>query len=79
MAHSRGPHIRLSLAEEHELAQLAASSARSPRARRARIVLLLARGQTTREICAEVGCTAQTVKAWRMRYHAGGLASMHRH
>jgi DNA-binding NarL/FixJ family response regulator len=75
MYHCRS-RIALSPDEERELEQLAESPARSPRARRARIVLLLARGQTTGEICTEVGCCARTVKAWRMRYLSEGLASL---
>ena len=78
VARIRRRTVRLSPDEQSELEHLAESAAHSSRARRARIVLLLARGQTTREICSEVGCSAQTVKAWRMRYLAGGLDSLTR-
>ena len=78
VARSHQRTIRLSPAEQGALEHLAESAAQSPRARRARIVLLLARGCTTRQICSEVGCSAQTVKAWRLRYLAGGLDSLRR-
>ena len=75
---ARPRSIHLSAAEERALEHLAMTAVQSRRARRARIVLLLARGWTTGQICAEVGCTAQTVKAWRNRYQSGGLDSLRR-
>jgi transposase len=43
---------------------------------RARIVLLSADGVMGREIAARVGCSEQTVVAWRARYAKGGLAGL---
>jgi transposase len=43
---------------------------------RARIVLLSADGMTGREISARVGCSEQTVVAWRARYTKEGLAGL---
>jgi transposase len=43
---------------------------------RARIVLLSADGVTGREIAQRVGCSEQTVVAWRARYAASGLAGL---
>jgi transposase len=45
-------------------------------AQRARIVLLSADGVTGREIAARVGCSEQTVVAWRARYAKEGLAGL---
>ncbi len=43
---------------------------------RARIVLLSADGLTGREIAERVGCSEQTVVAWRARYAKSGLAGL---
>lgn len=43
---------------------------------RARIVVLSADGLTGREIAERVGCSEQTVVAWRARYVKSGLAGL---
>jgi transposase-like protein len=71
--------ITLSDDERCELEQLARQAGgECPRARRARIVLLLAARRTVKDICTELGCSAQTVKAWRRRYQARGLGGLQR-
>ena len=50
----------------------------SREARRARILLLAAEGYTTLEICDAVGCSHQTVSAWRRRFQHHGLAGLRR-
>jgi transposase len=45
-------------------------------AQRARIVLLSDEGMTGREIVERVGCSQQTVVAWRARYAKDGLAGL---
>ena len=44
--------------------------------RRARIVLLSARGHGPSDVAAEVGCSVQTVITWRERYRSAGLAGL---
>jgi transposase len=43
---------------------------------RARIILLSADGHTGREVATLVGCTQQSVVAWRNRYEKEGLAGL---
>lgn len=50
----------------------------SREARRARIILLVAEGRATGEICAELGCSHQTVGAWRRRFQQHRLAGVPR-
>ncbi len=54
-----------------------ASSAPAGPARRARIVLLAAQGLPNAEIGRLVGVSLPTVRGWRARYVAGGLAALH--
>lgn len=71
------PRITLTEANRSALVHMADHcSGRSPRARRARIVLLAAEGWSNAQICQELGCTAQTASCWRRRWLARGLEGM---
>ena len=50
--------------------------ARADEARRARIILLLADGQSYTTICERVDCTPPTIAMWKARYLRGGLAGL---
>ena len=56
----------------------AADGGRSPASRRARIILLVADGLSTPEICRVVGCSHQTVGAWRQRFAKSRLEGVRR-
>jgi transposase len=54
---------------------------RSPRgradaARRARVILLLADGESYRSITAKTGCSSRTVALWRRRFESDGIAGL---
>ena len=49
---------------------------RSPQARRAQIILHLADGRTPQEVQACVGCSTQTVRAWRRRFLMRGMQAL---
>lgn len=69
--------IRLSAEEEQQLNRLARSNTASVRlARRARIVLLAAKGLENREIAARLDIGRVQVGRWRERYAQGGLAAI---
>jgi transposase len=71
------PTIQLSAEEERQLNRLARSNTASVRlARRARIVLLAAKGLENREIAARLDIGRVQVGRWRERYAQGGLAAI---
>ena len=45
-------------------------------ARRGRILLLAAAGESNRQVSLKVGCKAQVVSCWRKRYEAEGLGGL---
>jgi len=49
---------------------------RADDARRARIILLLAEGQSYSTICERMDCTPQTIATWKARYLADGVAGL---
>jgi transposase len=69
--------LRLSTKERAALDTLSRSRrGRADEARRARIILLLADGESYASICDRVACTAQTIATWKARYQAAGLAGL---
>ena len=63
------PDLQLSDGERITLERLAAtSSGRSPEARRAQIILLLADGKSAEEIRHALACSTQTIAAWHRRF-----------
>lgn len=54
---------------------------RADQARRARIIVELARGSSLRQVAARLGCSVNTVRLWRQRFiqeRLGGLYARHR-
>src|SRR3974390_515159 len=54
---------------------------RADAARRARVILLLADGETYTSITAKTGCSSRTIALWKRRFEADGvtgLAARHR-
>jgi DNA-binding CsgD family transcriptional regulator len=74
------PQEQLSLTQRERavLQDLAAADGgRSPASRRARIIIMIADGLSTPEICRAVGCSHQTVGAWRQRFAKSRLEGVH--
>jgi DNA-directed RNA polymerase specialized sigma24 family protein len=70
-------HIKLEDADRNALETMAShGNGRSPKARRARLLLLAADGWSNEEICEVVGCTSQTVTCWRRRWSHAGLEGL---
>ena len=69
--------IEIEVADRRELERLVRSRTAELRAvERARIVLLAGEGRSATRIAGEVGCSERTVKKWRRRFEAGGLAGL---
>jgi transposase len=49
---------------------------RADAARRARVILLLADGDTYAAITAKTGCSSRTVALWKRRFQADGIAGL---
>ena len=49
---------------------------RADAARRARVLLLLANGDTYAAITAKTGCSSRTIALWRRRFETDGLAGL---
>jgi len=70
--------IELTTAERTELERRARSRAgRADEARVARVLLLLADGETYSEISERVECSAPFIRKWKKRFLAGGLAGLY--
>lgn len=70
--------IVLTKRERVELIRQARSrTGRAERARRARVILLLAEGKTWDAICHTVGCSRGFVANWRQRFAAKRVAGLH--
>lgn len=68
---------RLTTDERDALEALARSNrGRADLARRARIMLLLANGESYSTICERVDCAIQTIATWKPRYEAEGIAGL---
>lgn len=71
--------LTLTDAEREALEALAADqSGRSRGAKRARIIILLSNGVSGEEVCRLVGCSRQTVVAWRRRFEGLRLSGLGR-
>jgi transposase len=73
------PSTRLVLTTEQrtELETRARSRrGRADAARRARVILLLAEGETYAAITAKTGCSSRTVALWKRRFDADGVAGL---
>src|SRR5438132_1684229 len=69
--------IGIGVEERRELERVVRSRTAERRAvERARIVLAAADGRSAARIAGEVGCSEQTVKKWRRRFEADGLAGL---
>jgi transposase len=74
----RSHPIELTTAERTELERRARSRAgRADEARVARVLLLLANGETYGEISERVECSAPFISKWKKRFLAGGLAGLY--
>jgi transposase len=74
----RSHPIELTTAERTELERRARSRAgRADEARVARVLLLLADGETYGEISERVECSAPFISKWKKRFLAGGLAGLY--
>jgi hypothetical protein len=49
---------------------------RADAARRARVILLLAAGETYTSITAKTGCRSRTITLWKRRFETDGLAGL---
>ena len=47
---------------------------RADAAQRARVILLLAAGETYASVTAKRGCSSRTIALWKQRFEADGLA-----
>lgn len=70
------PFLRLTSAQRRTLQRWRGDSTRPRRARRAALLLLLARGWPDARIAAMLELDAHTVARWRRRFMAGGLAGV---
>ena len=71
-------HIILSEPQQQELEQLLATGKLPARLfKRATAILALHRGETLEAVAALVHVTNDTVRAWRKRYQAEGIAGLH--
>ena len=69
--------VEIGVEDRRELERLVRSRTAERRAvERARIVLAAAAGRSAARIAGEVGCSEQTVKKWRRRFEAAGLAGL---
>ena len=69
--------IGIGVDDRRELERIVRSRTAERRAvERARIVLAAAEGRPAARIAGEVGCSEQTVKKWRHRFEADGLAGL---
>ena len=69
--------IRIGVEERRELERITRSRTAERRAvERARIVLAAAEGRSAARIANDVGCSEQTVKKWRRRFEADGIAGL---
>lgn len=50
---------------------------RADAAQRARVILLLAAGETYASVTAKTGCSSRTIALWKQRFEADGLAGLH--
>lgn len=74
---SRVERLVLRVGDEQKLREWARSSTiPSGLAQRARILLLAAEGAASAEVGRMVGVSVPTVRCWRVRYAAGGLAAL---
>jgi transposase len=77
MAHPPAPALIVGDADRHALAAAVRAATSEQRAvTRARIVLRSAEGAPIERIAAELGVAIMTVKLWRRRYAAAGLAGL---
>jgi transposase len=77
MAHSPAPALLLVDADRPILEKITRSTTASAGlVQRARIVLLAAEGRANERIAEAVGCSVNTVKAWRRRYGTGGVKAL---
>ncbi len=69
--------IEIEVADRRELERVVRSRTAQRRAvERARIVLAAGEGRSAARIASEVGCSERTVKKWRRRFEADGLAGL---
>ena len=57
-------------------ARLRSRRGRADAARRARVILLLAAGETYVSVTAKTGCSSRTIALWKGRFEADGLAGL---
>lgn len=77
MAHRPAPALVLFDGDEARLEAMARSRVlEAGLARRAQIVLAGARGEANCLVAGRLGCSVNTVKLWRSRYLAGGIAAL---
>ena len=77
MSFRAAPPLGLRSGDQEKIeAILRSRSVGSGMARRARIVSLASEGMPNHKIAETVGCSLNTVKAWRTRYEASGLAGL---
>jgi len=70
-------HVHIAPPERRELEQrVRARSGRAEDARRARLLLMLAAGQTYSEISRELGCSSAYVARWKARFQEHRLAGL---
>jgi transposase len=73
----KATRVRLSRGTRSELeGWLRASTTEQRRAQRARIILLAAKGHSSRAIAREVGVQPRIVSKWRMRFAADGIEAL---
>src|SRR5690348_10220753 len=68
--------VVLSAADRAQLAAQAADAAHPALALRARIVLACAESKPNARVAADLGVSRDTVRKWRSRFAAGGLAAL---
>lgn len=67
----------LTTEQRHELeARERSRRGRADAARRARVILLLADGDSYRNITAKTGCSSRTIALWKHRFETDGLAGL---
>jgi transposase len=75
--HTPSPRLVLSTEQRIELeSRVRSRRGRADAARRARVLLLLADGDSYASITAKTGCRSRTIALWKRRFEADGLAGL---